>query len=223
MCWKLVWDADAACTTSGACCGDQQACSAGMHLAFGSSPPRMAGPDPAGAPAAPADAQPLWLGEVQRDQLCALPAGSGLRRCGAWLLPHNMSTMCGFLASRAVQRQCSVLHCSLACSSASEALRSTTSAAFAAARQRHAVLRVPLPASRRCRELAPPVHSPSLAAIPSLLVGRSEQCSKQSATVVLASLSHSAREVFRLIAETQIDNEGEHGRGCCTGADARFC
>ncbi len=54
--------------------------------------------------------------------------------------------------------------------------------------------------------------APPCAAIPSLLVGRSEQCSKQSATVVLASLSHSAREVFRLIAETQMDPAGEQGQ-----------
>jgi origin recognition complex subunit 2 len=58
---------------------------------------------------------------------------------------------------------------------------------------------------------APYIREVGYAAIPSLLVGRGEQCSKQSATVVLASLSHSAREVFRLIAETQIDNPGEHG------------
>jgi hypothetical protein len=38
-----------------------------------------------------------------------------------------------------------------------------------------------------------------------MLMGRSEQCSKQSATVVLSSLSPSAREVFRLIAESQLD------------------
>jgi hypothetical protein len=49
------------------------------------------------------------------------------------------------------------------------------------------------------------------AAIPSLLVGRSEQCSKQSATVVLASLSRSAREVFRLVADAQLDPSGEQG------------
>jgi len=42
-------------------------------------------------------------------------------------------------------------------------------------------------------------------------VGRREQCSKQSATVVLASLSHSAREVFRLVADAQLDAAGEKG------------
>ncbi len=56
-----------------------------------------------------------------------------------------------------------------------------------------------------------PFPSPVPAAIPSLLVGRSEQCSKQSATVVLASLSHSAREVFRLVAEAQLDPAGDRG------------
>ena len=43
-------------------------------------------------------------------------------------------------------------------------------------------------------------------------MGRSEQCSKQSATVVLASLSRTAREVFRLIADAQLDPSGEQGR-----------
>lgn len=58
------------------------------------------------------------------------------------------------------------------------------------------------------------------AAIPSLLVGRSEQCSKQSATVVLASLSHSAREVFRLVAEAQLD-AGAGDKGEAGGAGRR--
>lgn len=59
---------------------------------------------------------------------------------------------------------------------------------------------------------APYFREVNFAAIPSLLVGRSEQCSKQSATVVLASLSHSAREVFRLIADAQLDaSAGEQG------------
>jgi hypothetical protein len=44
-----------------------------------------------------------------------------------------------------------------------------------------------------------------------MLMGRGEQCSKQSATVVLASLSHSAREVFKLIAGAQLDPLGEQG------------
>lgn len=60
----------------------------------------------------------------------------------------------------------------------------------------------------------PPLHPPAptrCAAIPSLLVERSEAASKQSATVVLASLSHSAREVFRRIAEAQLEPEGEQG------------
>lgn len=57
----------------------------------------------------------------------------------------------------------------------------------------------------------PLLPSPSPAAIPSLLVGRSEQCSKQSATVVLASLSRSAREVFRLVAEGQLDPTADKG------------
>ncbi|KAL4449034.1 hypothetical protein ABPG77_007751 [Micractinium sp. CCAP 211/92] len=58
---------------------------------------------------------------------------------------------------------------------------------------------------------APYLREVGFAAIPSLLVGRSEQCSKQSATVVLASLSHSAREVFRLVAEAQLDPAGDRG------------
>lgn len=59
--------------------------------------------------------------------------------------------------------------------------------------------------------LPPPAHPCSRAAIPSMLVGRSEQCSKESATVVLASLSASAREVFKLVAHAQLDPEGEKG------------
>ena len=56
-----------------------------------------------------------------------------------------------------------------------------------------------------------PLRSATPAAIPSMLMGRGEQCSKQSATVVLASLSHSAREVFKLIAGAQLDHSGEQG------------
>ncbi|KAL4854768.1 DNA polymerase iota [Chlorella vulgaris] len=52
---------------------------------------------------------------------------------------------------------------------------------------------------------APYLREVGQAGIPSMLMGRSEQCSKQSATVVLSSLSPSAREVFRLIAESQLD------------------
>ncbi|PSC69977.1 Origin recognition complex subunit 2 [Micractinium conductrix] len=58
---------------------------------------------------------------------------------------------------------------------------------------------------------APYLREVGYAAIPSMLVGRSEQCSKESATVVLASLSASAREVFKLVAHAQLDPEGEKG------------
>lgn len=38
-----------------------------------------------------------------------------------------------------------------------------------------------------------------------------EACTQESASVVLSSLSHSAREVFRCIADAQLDPEGNHG------------
>ena len=49
------------------------------------------------------------------------------------------------------------------------------------------------------------------AAVPSLLVGRGEEACRAGATVVLASLSHNAREVFRLIADAQAEAGGEAG------------
>ena len=48
------------------------------------------------------------------------------------------------------------------------------------------------------------------AAVPSLLVGRKEACTQQSALVVLSSLANTARQVFRLIASTQLDHD-RHG------------
>jgi hypothetical protein len=45
------------------------------------------------------------------------------------------------------------------------------------------------------------------AAVPALLVGRREECSRQAAAVVLASLSRNAREVFKVLAEGQGRNE----------------
>jgi origin recognition complex subunit 2 len=42
--------------------------------------------------------------------------------------------------------------------------------------------------------------------IPSLLLARTEEKNKHSATVVLATLQHTAREVFRLIADLQMDS-----------------
>ena len=47
------------------------------------------------------------------------------------------------------------------------------------------------------------------AAVPSLLVGRGDEASRHSARVVLASLSASAREVWRLLAEQQLDPAAE--------------
>jgi len=57
----------------------------------------------------------------------------------------------------------------------------------------------------------PYVDEVAAAAVPSLLVGRKEACTQQSALVVLSSLSHTAREVFRLIADAQLDPSGAGG------------
>ena len=46
--------------------------------------------------------------------------------------------------------------------------------------------------------------------IPSLLLARTEEKNKHSATVVLATLQHTAREVFRLIADLQMDSSSRH-------------
>lgn len=57
----------------------------------------------------------------------------------------------------------------------------------------------------RAATFEPYVREVAMAAVPALLVGGREEGSKQSAGVVLASLSHNAREVFRLIADQQLD------------------
>lgn len=62
-----------------------------------------------------------------------------------------------------------------------------------------------------------PTYAPYLqevvhAAIAPLLVGRREEEAKKGALVVLASLSHNAREVFRLLSEQQLGPDGEQGR-----------
>ncbi|GAB4819936.1 hypothetical protein N2152v2_006982 [Parachlorella kessleri] len=49
------------------------------------------------------------------------------------------------------------------------------------------------------------------ARLPLLLAGKSESSSKESASVVLSTLSHNAREVFRLIADQQLEVAGEAG------------
>lgn len=49
------------------------------------------------------------------------------------------------------------------------------------------------------------------AALPSLLVGRKEACTQQSALVVLSSLASTARQVFRLIAMSQLDHDVRNG------------
>lgn len=49
------------------------------------------------------------------------------------------------------------------------------------------------------------------AAVPSLLLWKGEACTKQSALVVLSSLSHTAREVFRHIVDAQLDPGGDGG------------
>ncbi|KAL6767926.1 ORC2 [Auxenochlorella protothecoides x Auxenochlorella symbiontica] len=61
-----------------------------------------------------------------------------------------------------------------------------------------------------------PTYAPYLqevvhAAIAPLLVGRREEEAKKGALVVLASLSHNAREVFRLLSKQQLGPDGEQG------------
>lgn len=58
--------------------------------------------------------------------------------------------------------------------------------------------------------------------IPSMLLARTEEKNKHSATVVLATLQHTAREVFRLIADLQMDpstrdNNNNNGGGVSIG------
>ncbi|KDD75193.1 subunit 2 of origin recognition complex ORC2 [Helicosporidium sp. ATCC 50920] len=50
-----------------------------------------------------------------------------------------------------------------------------------------------------------------LAGVPSLLLGRREEGSKAGALLVLSSLSQSARAVFQLLANQQLEVGGEHG------------
>ena len=49
------------------------------------------------------------------------------------------------------------------------------------------------------------------AAVPSLLVGNKEACTQQSALIVLSSLSNTAKDVFKLVVEAQLDQTGAGG------------
>ena len=58
---------------------------------------------------------------------------------------------------------------------------------------------------------SPYVREVSLSSLPSLFLGRKEACTQESAAVVLSSLSNNAREVFRCIADAQLDAENASG------------
>ena len=57
----------------------------------------------------------------------------------------------------------------------------------------------------------PYVREVNLSSLPSLFLGRKEACTQESAAVVLSSLSNNAREVFRCIADAQLDAENASG------------
>eukprot|EP00890_Picochlorum_soloecismus_P002208 jgi/Picsp_1/2989/NSC_01212-R1_origin recognition complex subunit 2 len=57
----------------------------------------------------------------------------------------------------------------------------------------------------------PYIKECSASAMPSLFLGRKEACTQESALVVLSSLSNNAREVFRCIADAQLQEDGIGG------------
>ena len=57
----------------------------------------------------------------------------------------------------------------------------------------------------------PYVREVNMSSLPSLFLGRKEACTQESAAVVLSSLSNNAREVFRCIADAQLDAENASG------------